>query len=204
MQWSYATAFDCFLLLIAAITAILHGGALPAFATVFGDFIDLFINQDRTQEVGRQIAAALLNSTSLLLDIPGLNCEDPDPFNVSDIMDDLPLTVNLTFSIVGSELVIRPIVIDIMSTWATVFQDLRSECLDNDSFIKGINTFAYVFVGIAVGIFTLSYLEVSLFQTACERQVKKIRLAFYRAIMRQEVGWFDANPSGQLTSRIAE
>ncbi len=205
MQWSYATAFDWFLIVIAIITAIIHGGALPAFAIVFGDFIDLFINQARTQAIGFQVARDIGLTTGLELDVPGLVCNDPDPFNIPAIMDSLPLPINLVFAATGgSEPQTVTIFINVTSTWTTVFQDLRSECLDEDGFIRGINTFVYVFVGIAVGVFTFAYLEISLFQTACERQVKKIRLAFYQAIVRQEVGWFDANPSGELTSRIAE
>uniref|UniRef100_A0A1X7TB27 ABC transmembrane type-1 domain-containing protein n=1 Tax=Amphimedon queenslandica TaxID=400682 RepID=A0A1X7TB27_AMPQE len=39
-------------------------------------------------------------------------------------------------------------------------------------------------------------------QLACERQVYKIRLAYYRAVLHQDIGWFDLNASGELTSRL--
>ena len=42
------------------------------------------------------------------------------------------------------------------------------------------------------------------YQTACERQLYKIRLNYYRAILRQDIGWFDGNPSGELASRLSE
>ncbi len=198
-------------MLVATITAIIHGGALPAFALVFGDFVDLFLNQGRTEAVGAQITfllnetIALNGSESGLLNLPELDCENPDPFNASAIMEFLPLLVNVTFEIAGRpDPVVFPVEITEMSTWTTIFESINLECLDNEAFIQGINTFVYVFLGIAMGVFTFAYFEISLFQTACERQVKKIRFAFYRAIMRQEVGWFDANPSGGLASRIAE
>ena len=43
-----------------------------------------------------------------------------------------------------------------------------------------------------------------LYQLAAERQVYKIRLLFYQAILRQNIGWFDSNPSGELSSRLTE
>lgn len=205
MQWSYATVLDWFLLLIATTAAIVHGGALPAFTIVFGDFIDLFLDQGRTQEVGRQITSALSTATGLVLDARDLDCESPDPFNVSAIMGVLPLTIILRFDLVGQpDPTFFPVIINGTSDWSTIFDSIGSTCLDNVALIEGINEFVFIFIGLAVGVFTFGYLEISFFQTACERQVKKIRLAFYKAILRQEVGWFDANPSGELASRIAE
>ncbi len=49
---------------------------------------------------------------------------------------------------------------------------------------------------------------ISLAQQSCwnitaQRQVKRIREEYLKAIMRQEVGWFDQNQSGAITSRLA-
>ncbi len=80
----------------------------------------------------------------------------------------------------------------------------RVTCLDNDAFIDEINAQVLIFVGIAVGVFICGNLQIYLYLVACERQVKKIRQSFYRAILRQEIGWFDATPSGELASRLTE
>lgn len=193
-------------MIVATTVAIIHGGALPAFALIFGDFIDLFLDQGRTETISSQVAYAISETgNSYILDIDELDCDNSDPFNVSAIMEFLPLLINVTFEVAGiSEPAVFPIIITEMSNWATVFRDIDSQCLDSQAFIEAIDMFVFVFLGIAVGVFILAYFEISLFQTACERQVKKIRLAFYKAIMRQEVGWFDANPSGELASRIVE
>ena len=55
-----------------------------------------------------------------------------------------------------------------------------------------------------MGVFLASYIQVFFYQTACERQLYKIRLYYYRAILRQDIGWFDSNPSGELASRLSE
>lgn len=37
-----------------------------------------------------------------------------------------------------------------------------------------------------------------------ERQVRVIRKSLFRAILRQEIGWFDVYKSGELTNRLTE
>lgn len=172
-----------------AVTGILHGGALPAFVEVFGEFLNIFIRQDVTY------------SQSILDIVNGsVDCSRVDPFN----MDVVNTTQNLTFTASGMTVVCSYMVSVGSDIRDLVAQCVQLECLDNDQFIQEVNVFVYAFLGIAVGVFTLAYFEISLFQTAAERQVKKIRLEFYQAIMRQEIGWFDANPSGELVSRISE
>ena len=79
-----------------------------------------------------------------------------------------------------------------------------TSCLDDDSFIAEINRLVFIFLGIAGGALLAAFIQYSLFQMAAERQVHKIRLLFYRSILRQEIGWFDTNPGGELTSRLSE
>ena len=96
--------------------------------------------------------------------------------------------------------------VDPMSTYGELIMSCgqRSECLSNNDFINQINIQVYVFVGIAIAVFLFANVQIGCLQLACERQVQKIRLLYYRAILRQEVGWFDANPSGELASRLNE
>ena len=58
-----------------------------------------------------------------------------------------------------------------------------------------------------VGIFTLqgiaSSLRYYLFTTAGERIVTRLRSDLYARIMRQEIGFFDERPTGELMSRLA-
>ncbi|ESO94117.1 hypothetical protein LOTGIDRAFT_145119, partial [Lottia gigantea] len=61
-----------------------------------------------------------------------------------------------------------------------------------------------IFKGIGCGVLLLGYLQVCFWFTAAERQAHRIRLAFFRNVMRQEIGWFDTNDSGELNSRLAD
>ena len=50
----------------------------------------------------------------------------------------------------------------------------------------------------------LGYMEVTFWLIAAYRQGQKIRMAFFRAIMRQNIGWFDSHRAGELNARLNE
>ena len=60
----------------------------------------------------------------------------------------------------------------------------------------------YAILGVIIMI--IAYLQNMLWNTAAERQIHKIRLQFFRAILRQEIAWFDTHKAGELTSRSSE
>ena len=60
----------------------------------------------------------------------------------------------------------------------------------------------YVYLGAA--ILVAGYIQMVCWLTACERQIFKIRKEFFYAILRQDIGWFDKNQSGALTTKLAE
>jgi len=49
---------------------------------------------------------------------------------------------------------------------------------------------------------TFAWLQTTMFRFSSERQIKRIRVLFFRAILRQEIGWFDINSTGELSSRL--
>ncbi|XP_054768746.2 ATP-dependent translocase ABCB1-like [Lytechinus pictus] len=64
--------------------------------------------------------------------------------------------------------------------------------------------YAVIFSYIGVGVMVFAYLQTSMWTLACERQIYKIRQAFFDAILHQEIQWFDVHKSGELTSRLAD
>ena len=86
----------------------------------------------------------------------------------------------------------------------------QARCLTDDTFIfgeggvDGILWTIYLLLIITVGVFIAAYFQISLIQTACERQVQKMRLLYYQSVLRQDIGWFDVNPSGEVSSRLNE
>jgi ABC-type multidrug transport system fused ATPase/permease subunit len=77
-------------------------------------------------------------------------------------------------------------------------------CLTNDLFIAEMNRLVYIFIGIAAGAFLFGMLQVWFFRLAAERQVFKIRVEYYRAVLRQEQGWFDLNATGTISNHLSK
>ena len=77
-------------------------------------------------------------------------------------------------------------------------------CVDDGTLIATVDFAIYKLSGAAVGTFLCACIQIFFYQMACERQLYKIRLYYYRAILRQDIGWFDSNPSGELASRLNE
>ena len=105
-----------------------------------------------------------------------------------------------------------PVTTDACDCLQTQFQEYNSEsrCLSDYTFIHGeggvdgILWIIYLFLIITVGVFILAYIQISFIQLACERQIHKIRLLYYSSVLKQDIGWFDLNPSGELSSRLNE
>lgn len=51
---------------------------------------------------------------------------------------------------------------------------------------------------------THSVAQVLCWALACKRQVNAIRREFFYSVLRQNIAWFDANPSGSLTVKLSE
>ena len=172
---------------------MIHGTAFPVVMLIFGQLTDSFINQAVTQ-------ATILNGTNA-----ASNCVQ-FLFNVSDTS-----AVTQAISASSSRDSVHCSAPFDVGTNSTSLRELipgcygeGRKCLSNDDFIDEINMQCYIFVGIAMAIFVLSGLQSLFFQFVAERQIHLIRQKFYRAILRQDIGWFDANPSGELSSRLSE
>lgn len=83
------------------------------------------------------------------------------------------------------------------NTTATDFNPLTAA-----EFESQMATFSvyYVFIGLAV--YFSSLIQITCWQTSCERQIHRIRLGFFRSVMRQELAWFDRNQAGELSAKF--
>ncbi|KAM8735723.1 ATP-dependent translocase ABCB1 [Acanthopagrus schlegelii] len=53
-------------------------------------------------------------------------------------------------------------------------------------------------------VLVAAYMQVSFWTLAAGRQVKRIRKLFFHCIMKQEIGWFDVNQTGELNTRLTD
>lgn len=119
----------------------------------------------------------------------------------SSIQANLSLTFNVSASDINCSSFLAPNV-SIGTLLEAVSPGAR--CILGADFINEINIIVFIFLGIAGAVWIAAYLQVGLLQASAERQVQKIRLTYYKSVLRQNVAWFDENSSGEVASRVSE
>ena len=67
-----------------------------------------------------------------------------------------------------------------------------------------ISIFSYYYVGLATAVMIGAFVANLTLNTSAYRQIRRMRIAFYNSVLRQEVGWFDVTKTGQLNTRLQE
>lgn len=75
--------------------------------------------------------------------------------------------------------------------------------LTNEKFEEEILKICLRFLYIGIASFVASFCEVGFFMVTAQRQVKRLRVAYFLAVMRQDVSWFDTNDPSTLTTKIS-
>ena len=96
------------------------------------------------------------------------------------------------------------VVNNVTVTVGDLIQQNATMCISGDAFINEVNNITYAFIGIGLAALIVAYVQIAFIQTAAERQVYKIRLRYYRAVLRQDIAWFDVNPTGEVSTRLSE
>uniref|UniRef100_A0A8B9TQY2 Bile salt export pump n=1 Tax=Anas platyrhynchos TaxID=8839 RepID=A0A8B9TQY2_ANAPL len=78
-------------------------------------------------------------------------------------------------------------------------------CVNNTIvWINEMTKFAGYYAGIGCAVLVLGYLQICLWVMAAARQTQKIRKAYFRKVMRMDIGWFDCTSVGELNTRISD
>uniref|UniRef100_A0A803VLQ5 Bile salt export pump n=1 Tax=Ficedula albicollis TaxID=59894 RepID=A0A803VLQ5_FICAL len=84
-------------------------------------------------------------------------------------------------------------------------KDPNKTCVNNTiAWINEMTRFAGYYAGIGCGILVLGYLQICFWVMSAARQIQKIRKAYFRKIMRMDIGWFDCTSVGELNTRISD
>lgn len=75
---------------------------------------------------------------------------------------------------------------------------------DPDDLQKEVNKVCLMFVYIGSGAFVMGYIQATFWSLTGDRQVQKLCSKYVRAILSQEIGWFDTCGAGELSTRVAE
>ncbi|CAG8807783.1 5445_t:CDS:2, partial [Cetraspora pellucida] len=84
------------------------------------------------------------------------------------------------------------------NTCFPICKDVAVQGLDDN-----VRTNAFHFIILGVIVFTVGYLQMSLWMISGERQANKLRLIYYSAILRQDITFFDTVSTGDVTTRIS-
>lgn len=75
----------------------------------------------------------------------------------------------------------------------------KMDALYDDSIAYGVSCAALAAIQFVLGI-----LMVDLLNIAASRQISKVRKMFLKAVLRQDMSWYDTNTSTNFASRITE
>ncbi|XP_065929444.1 ATP-dependent translocase ABCB1 isoform X3 [Magallana gigas] len=172
--FKYGTCFDYFLMFVGSFCAVCHGAALPSMIIVFGDMTNTFVNSGIYYNWLLSISAYLATVSITIAQA----VSDPAILNTNTHRTALQASpYNVT---------------DFSALDKAVSEDL----------LETMKVFVYYYIGIGGGVLVFGYLQLACWATAAERQTHRIRIAFFRNIMRQEIGWFDTHDSGELNTRL--
>jgi len=75
----------------------------------------------------------------------------------------------------------------------------------NLNLVEGIKPVIFRFIGVGVAMFVTAYFYYIFLAIMAERIGKKTRVAYFRAIISQEIAWFDSEIKiTELSSRLSK
>ncbi|XP_061676126.1 ATP-dependent translocase ABCB1-like isoform X2 [Syngnathoides biaculeatus] len=74
----------------------------------------------------------------------------------------------------------------------------------NTTMQADMTSFAIYYSILGAVVLVAAYMQVAFFTLSAGRQVKRIRKCFFHRIMRQDIGWFDVNETGELNTRLTD
>jgi ABC-type multidrug transport system fused ATPase/permease subunit len=165
------------MLFFAVLGAIVQGAGMPLFSLIFGNLID-----------------AIGGGMTIYGTEPGIPYYVPpvgatNSTNSTNPSLTLPSMINSTNTSAGNST---------SNSTAPAFKFT----VNSSAFLDAIVSNVYWFLVLGAGMFVASYLSQAFLTITSERQMQRVRKAYFTSLLRQEVSWFDTVGSGTLTTRI--
>ena len=91
-----------------------------------------------------------------------------------------------------------------MPAFSVLFGEMLDSLNEGGDFQKSVNTLSIIF-GIVAGINLITgTVQVYFWSCTGERLSQLLREKYVNSILRQEIGWFDVNGAGELSTKVAD
>ncbi|CAG8612827.1 7729_t:CDS:2 [Gigaspora margarita] len=115
-------------------------------------------------------------------------------------LDWIIMFIGLVFSMAaGSTL---PTIALLLGSMIDSYTDIKIHTISTNEFTEKVDFVALELVYIAIGLFVASYISMATWVYTGERIARQIREQYLRAILRQNIAYFDKHGSGDVTTRI--
>ena len=81
---------------------------------------------------------------------------------------------------------------------------LNADVVESFDYMAEVGKFGWGVCLIGLGLWITSYIFVTCLNAAAESQVFRIRCLFLKAILRQDIGWYDTHETGDFASKMTE
>jgi ABC-type multidrug transport system fused ATPase/permease subunit len=180
------------LILIGAIFAILIGAGLPALMIFMGKLTDTFINYEFFNALAHFPNASLINesinwtqvNSSELLEIleEGFRAKDP--------------RINLTVTRIRLKMDVDTFAKKLS---VTIF---KNDTEYKDVFIDESNMWSIYMAIVGIAFLICGYIMVATLSRAANNQAHRIRILFFKSILKQDISWYDTKTSGDFATKV--
>ena len=171
---------------VGAVTGVLSGVALPGHILLFGEIINQFVYHNIATET---VLPLLKDNSAQNMSVDDIACNRTRANEAIGMLSNNGTDVYLCTGDQGGD----------------VFSEVMGYlCNPDDELRDQIAVFSYYYVAIAVGVLLTAFLANALLNLSAYRQTRRMRLAFFRNVLSQEIGWFDVTESAQLNTRLSE
>lgn len=173
------------MIILGAVMAIAVGMGLPGHILLLGDIVNIFVYHSIATGISLPDNVTctlefLQQNPQILTQVAGPNTSNFGPYFCNSNSTDGQ----------SSQLIFGNVLSYICDPGATVQEQ--------------IYIYSVYYIVLAVAVIITVFLATMLWNVSAYRQTRRIRQAFYRSVLRQEIGWFDVIDAAELSTMLAE
>ncbi|XP_054157886.1 ATP-dependent translocase ABCB1-like [Oppia nitens] len=192
-MFAYSSGFDKLLILIGTIASIAIGGGLPALIIFMGELTDTFVIYEMYNGMSKLSAVITENYYDTHL-YPFIHLNDSQTY-LDNLNRDFP---QFSLNIIQLRLKLdNKSFVDKFDKTA-----FRSDKQFEKDFISDAYTDSCFMLVVAGAFLVAGYIMVATFSAAANNQTHRIRILFFKAILKQDITWYDTKTSGDFATKV--